>query len=81
MKITMTKLQKALLIVLSLSTSTAFAAGGGAIVSDPGAMEGKHFDKKGKYPSSYTIKMQEMSRKTLPFEDKTDIEEAKKLYE
>ena len=80
MKITMTKLQKALLMVLSLSASTAFASGGGAVLADPGAMEGKHFDKKGKYPSSYTVKMQEMSRKTLPFEDKTDFEEAKKGF-
>ncbi len=56
---------------LCISIASAYAAGGGAIVADPGAMNGKHFDPKGKYPSSYTIKLQEMARKSLPFEDTT----------
>jgi len=53
--------------------STASAAGGGAVVSDPGAMEGKHFHPKGKMPSKYTIELQNGLRKTLPFEDKTRL--------
>ena len=57
---------------------SALAAGGGAILSDPGAMQGKHFDSKGKMPSQFTIELQQGLRKTLPFEDKRDAEEAKK---
>ncbi len=57
--------------------STAFAAGGGSIVTaDPT----KHFDPKGKLPSKYTIEYQNMQRKSLPFEDKRDFEEAKKGF-
>lgn len=32
--------------------SFAFAAGGGAVLADPGSMEGKHFHPKGKMPST-----------------------------
>ena len=56
------------------------AAGGGAVLADPGAMEGKHFDAKGKMPSQFTIELQQGLRKTLPFEDKRDSEEAKKGF-
>jgi alkyl sulfatase BDS1-like metallo-beta-lactamase superfamily hydrolase len=56
------------------------AAGGGAVLADPGAMEGKHFDAKGKMPSKYTIELQNGLRKTLPFEDKRDLEEAKRGF-
>ena len=59
---------------------TAFAAGGGAVLADPGAMEGKHFDPKGKMPSKFTIELQNGLRKTLPFEDKRDFEEAKRGF-
>jgi len=58
----------------------ALAAGGGAAVSDSGAMEGKHFDPKGKLPSKQTIKLQNGLRASLPFEDKRDFEEAKKGF-
>ena len=67
-------------LALCLSIHSAYASGGGAIVVDPGAMEGKHFDSKGKYPSSYTIKLQEMARTSLPFEDTNDFDEAKKGF-
>lgn len=66
--------------LFSTSSSTAFAAGGGAVLSDPGAMEGKHFHPKGKLPSEFTIKLQNGLRKSLPFEDKRDFEEAKKGF-
>jgi len=58
--------------------STAFAAGGGGeiIASDPS----KHFDAKGKMPSKFTIELQNVLRKSLPFDDKRDFEEAKKGF-
>ena len=57
--------------------STAFAAGGGDVItSDPS----KHFDEKGKMPSKFTIELQEGLRKSLPFEDKRDFEEAKRGF-
>ena len=58
----------------------AFAAGGGGVLADPGAMEGKHFHPKGKMPSKFTIELQNGLRKILPFEDKRDFEEAKKGF-
>lgn len=58
----------------------AFAAGGGGVVADPGAMEGKHFDSKGKSPSQFTIELQNGLRKTLPFEDQRDFEEAQRGF-
>lgn len=60
-----------------IMVGNAFAAGGGEIVtSDPT----KHFDPKGKPPSEFTIEFQNGVRKTLPFEDKRDFEEAKKGF-
>lgn len=57
--------------------SPSFAAGGGDVVtSDPS----KHFDAKGNPPSEFTIELQEGLRKTLPFEDKRDFEEAKRGF-
>lgn len=72
----------AILISLLLGTQCAnsLAAGGGAIVADPGALQGKHFDAKGKLPSSYTVELQNEQRKTLPFEDKRDFEESSKGF-
>jgi alkyl sulfatase BDS1-like metallo-beta-lactamase superfamily hydrolase len=40
----------------------------------------KHFDPKGQPPSKFTIELQDGVRKTLPFEDKRDFEEAKKGF-
>ena len=57
-----------------MMTGTAFAAGGGDIIkADPT----KHFHPKGKTPSKFTIELQNGLRKTLPFDDKRDFEEAK----
>lgn len=39
-----------------------------------------HFDAKGKLPSSFTIELQNSLRKSLPFEDKRDFEEAQKGF-
>lgn len=75
------KISLALAIALASTLSvTAHAAGGGGVLVDPGAMEGKHFDAKGKLPSSHTIELQNALRKSLPFEDKRDLEEAKKGF-
>ena len=66
-----------LLIVAIGLASSSFAAGGGKIIAaDPT----KHFDAKGKMPSEFTIELQNGLRKSLPFEDKRDFEEAKKGF-
>ena len=40
----------------------------------------KHFDPEGKMPSKFTVELQNGLRKTLPFEDKRDLEENKKGF-
>ena len=75
-----TKLTQIALATSFLIAGYAYAAGGGGVVADPGAMQGKHFDPKGKAPSSYTVELQNGLRKTLPFEDKRDFEESKKGF-
>ncbi|MBW2670042.1 MAG: MBL fold metallo-hydrolase, partial [Deltaproteobacteria bacterium] len=65
------------ILFLSGLNCTAFAAGGGGVITtDPT----KHFDPKGKLPSEFTIELQNGFRKSLPFEDKRDFEEAKKGF-
>ena len=61
-----------------MSSGYVLAAGGGGVVADPGALEGKHFDAKGNAPSKYTVELQKSLRKTLPFEDRRDFEESKR---
>jgi len=69
-----TNLVAAALLVMSGSV---MAAGGGDVVAaDPT----KHFDPKGKMPSKFTLELQNGLRKSLPFEDKRDFEEAKKGF-
>lgn len=64
-------------LIFCIFSANLFAAGGGEIVStDPS----KHFDRKGKGPSRFTITLQNGLRKSLPFEDKRDFEEAKKGF-
>lgn len=71
-----TKVTFPIICILGM-TSSLFSAGGGSIVtSDPT----KHFDPKGKLPSAHTVKLQNSLRKTLPFEDKRDFDEAKKGF-
>ena len=57
-----------------------FAAGGGGVLTDSGAMEGKHFHPKGKMPSKFTVQKQNNLRQTMPFDDKRDFEEQKKGF-
>lgn len=74
---------RGLLAAFALVTTfpmTAAAGGGGAVLSDAGAKEGKHFDSKGKMPSKFTSEMQAALRKSLPFEDERDFEESKKGF-
>lgn len=75
-----TKLSLIAVAVILMFTKSTMAAGGGGVVVDPGAMQGKHFDVKGKAPSSYTIELQNGLRKSLPFDDKRDFEEAQKGF-
>jgi len=64
-------------ILAIVVAATSFAAGGGKIVTaDPS----KHFDPKGNLPSEFTIELQNGLRKSLPFEDKRDFDEAKKGF-
>ncbi len=64
-------------IAIIAIAATSFAAGGGKIVAaDPS----KHFDAKGNEPSTFTIELQNGLRKSLPFEDKRDFDEAKKGF-
>src|SRR5512144_540741 len=79
------KIKEAFTLALAITLSIAFsgaavAAGSGGVVTDPGVIEGKHFDPKGKMPSKFTIELQNGLRKTLPFEDKRDFEEAKRGF-
>ena len=75
-----TKLPLVALTLFFILANSAIAAGGGGVVADPGAMEGKHFDPKGNSPSQFTIELQNGLRKTLPFEDKRDFEEAQRGF-
>jgi len=62
---------------LVIGSGAVIGAGGGDIVAaDPM----KHFDAKGKMPSKFTIELQNGARKSLPFEDKRDYDEAKKGF-
>ncbi len=80
------KLSAKLTLALSIAcaggamTTALAAGGGGAIVTDPGAAEGKHFDPQGKLPTKFTIELRKGVSATLPFEDKRDFDEAKKGF-
>ena len=65
-------------ILTLLSTAgSALAAGGGAVLTaDPS----QHFDPKGKLPSATTIELQQRQRRTLPFADQRDLQEAKRGF-
>jgi len=62
------------------AVQAAWSAAGGGVLTDPGAMEGKHFHPKGKPPSKFTLELQNGRRATLPFEDERDFEEAKRGF-
>ena len=68
------------LLTLFLLPITTHAAGAGAVLADPGAMEGKHFHPKGKLPSKHTLDVLKRAPETLPFADKRDFDEEKKGF-
>ncbi len=65
-----------LVVCTALYTPLADAAKGGYTLSDPGAMEGRHFHPKGKPPSTHTLRVLEEARLRLPFADRRDFDEA-----
>jgi len=69
----------AMALVFHFSTA-AFASEGDDATIAPEATQYKHFHPKGKMPSKFTIELQNGLRKTLPFEDKRDFEEANKGF-
>src|SRR5580765_5271359 len=76
-----TTLTLALTVVLCSGPGpAALAQSAGGMPADSGAVAGKHFDPKGKMPSKFTIELRNGLRKTLPFEDKRDVDEAKKGF-
>ncbi len=63
--------------VFWLITGTAYAAGGGGVITtDPT----QHFHPKGKMPSEFTAELQNKWRQFLPFDDKRDFEEHQKGF-
>jgi alkyl sulfatase BDS1-like metallo-beta-lactamase superfamily hydrolase len=63
--------------VALIFTANAEAASGGDIVaSDPT----KHFDPKGKLPSTFTVAAQKQQSAILPFEDERDFEEQQRGF-
>jgi alkyl sulfatase BDS1-like metallo-beta-lactamase superfamily hydrolase len=65
---------------IAFTFNAALAASGGAVLTEPGAFEGKHFDPKGKLPSKFTVEKQQGLRKSMPFEDQQDFEEQKRGF-
>ena len=65
---------------LAVVAGSAAGAGGGSVLSDPGAMEGRHFHTKGKPASNYTVEAQQRQREILPFSDRRDFDEAKRGF-
>jgi alkyl sulfatase BDS1-like metallo-beta-lactamase superfamily hydrolase len=49
-----------------------------ACIPESAVAQEKHFDPKGKLPSTFTIEKQQELRKTLPFDDERDFEESRK---
>ena len=67
-------------LILFLPPVAIHAAGAGAVLADPGAMQGKHFHPKGKLPSKHTLEVLKQSASSLPFSDKRDFDEEKKGF-
>lgn len=74
------KLQLIMTSIMSFYSFGVLAAVEGNGVTNSASQEPNHFDPKGKMPSKFTIELQNGLRKTLPFEDKRDFEEAQKGF-
>jgi len=70
----------ALALAGTVAATSRAAEGGGGVLADPGALEGKHFHPKGKLPSTFTIELRNGVKAQLPFEDERDFDEAKKGF-
>ena len=57
-----------------------YAAGGGSSTLPYAESPDKHFHPKGKPPSEHTLKVIREARKTMPFSDRQDFEEAEKGF-
>ena len=67
------KINRTLLFFAALALPFAIhAAGKGAALTDPGAMEGKHFHPQGRPPSEHTLKTLKQAKETLPFSDRSE---------
>ena len=80
MKIIQLTIQAFFFVLLFGFYAAATAAGGGSVLTDPGALEGKHFHPKGKMPSHFTVEFQSGLRKSLPLDDERDFQEAKRGF-
>ncbi len=80
MKIKTLSIFLSMALMSGVSTVSNASGGGGAAETDPNAMQGKHFDAKGKMPSQYTKELIKGQRSSLPFEDTRDFEESKKGF-
>ena len=67
------------LAAVSICSLTGLSASAVLAQAAPEA-QAKHFHPKGQPPSKYTIELQNGLRKTLPFDDKRDFEEAKRGF-
>ena len=67
-------------IPITIAASSVMAAGGGGVLTDAGAAQGKHFHPKGKLPSEHTVAYQNTQRGNLPFDDERDFEESKRGF-
>ncbi len=50
------------------------------VIGSPTFAQEQHFDPKGKPPSKFTLELQNNQRKSLPFQDERDFEEAKRGF-
>lgn len=72
-----TVMAAALAAISALASGAAVAAGGVQVIE---AEPSKHFDPKGKPPSTFTMELREGLRATLPFEDRRDFDEARRGF-
>jgi len=80
MKISTSRAPLALLIISGLTLTACSEFNFKKTPEVNNAVKNGHFHQKGKLPSAFTVALQEEARKTLPFADKRDFEEAKKGF-
>jgi alkyl sulfatase BDS1-like metallo-beta-lactamase superfamily hydrolase len=65
---------------LTFASGSALAAAAGGSTLPQAESPDKHFDPQGKPPSEHTLKIIREARKTFPFEDTRDYDEASKGF-